>query len=277
MTVRPRSVGTFLISRPDTSAKLRARFRMRSMSSRERSSMESRLRFIRWLPQRGFQPRALMVLLDILSRLNGWASPILPGGLTDRHFVHPVHLVDAHVHALVAGGGKVLAHVVRADRQLAVAAVSQYGQLHAFGAAVVEEGVDGGAHGAAGVEHVVDEDDRDAVQREVDVRGEYHRLAVPGAHAGVVPGEGDVEVAERDRSTDQLLHALVQPCRDHRSSPVDPDDCDPLPARLLNDLVRDPHEGTANILAIEYDLLAAQTACSFLASRDRVKGLRCGA
>ena len=32
--MRPRSVGTFLISRPDTSAKLSARPRMRSMSSR---------------------------------------------------------------------------------------------------------------------------------------------------------------------------------------------------------------------------------------------------
>ena len=43
--MRPRSVGTFLISRPETSAKLSARPRMRSMSSRVRSSIDSRCRF----------------------------------------------------------------------------------------------------------------------------------------------------------------------------------------------------------------------------------------
>jgi hypothetical protein len=53
-----------------------------------------------------------------------------------------------------------------------------------------------------------------------------------------------------------LLDALLHARRDHRSSPVDSDDCDPFPAGLLDDLVRDPHEGAANVLAVEYDLLA---------------------
>ena len=56
-------------------------------------------------------------------------------------------------------GRQVLAHVVGPDRQLAVAAVDQHGELHRPGPAVVVERVEGGPHGAAGEEHVVDEDD----------------------------------------------------------------------------------------------------------------------
>ena len=41
-TVRPRSAGTFLMSRSETSAKAAARSRMRSMSARSRSSIDSR-------------------------------------------------------------------------------------------------------------------------------------------------------------------------------------------------------------------------------------------
>ena len=178
--------------------------------------------------------------------------------LADGHLVHAVDLVDAHVHALVAGGRKVLAHVVGADGQLAVAAIGEHGELDALGPAVVEQRVDRGAHRAAGVEHVVHEHDGAALEREVDVGGEHNRLAVGPARGDVVPVEGDVEIAERHRCADQLLDALVHARRDDRSPPVDPDDCDPLAARLLDDLVRDSHEGAANVLAVEYDLLAAQ-------------------
>ena len=45
------------------------------------------------------------------------------------------------------------------DRQLAVAAIDQDQQLHAPGTAVIEEGVERGADGAAGIEDVVHEDD----------------------------------------------------------------------------------------------------------------------
>ena len=43
--------------------------------------------------------------------------------------------------SLVERGGKVLAHEVGADRQLAVTAVHQHRELHAVGAAVVEQGL----------------------------------------------------------------------------------------------------------------------------------------
>src|SRR5215211_5406781 len=96
MTVRPRSVGTFLISRPDTSAKLSARPRMRSMSSRERSSTDSRCLRIRLLRVRG-----------------GAVRRVRTGHRTrDSHLVDAVELLDLYVHPLVAGSGQVLADVV---------------------------------------------------------------------------------------------------------------------------------------------------------------------
>ena len=82
MTVRPRSVGTFLISRPLTSAKLSARSRMRSMSSRVRSAIE-----IRW------RSRALLLPCEVASRCD---------------LVDAVELLDAHVHALARAVGRFL-------------------------------------------------------------------------------------------------------------------------------------------------------------------------
>ena len=87
-----------------------------------------------------------------------------------------VHLDELHLDALAARGGQVLADVVGPDRQLAVAAVDEDGELDARGPAVVEERLDRGADRAAGVEDVVDEDDRAAVEREVELRRADERL-----------------------------------------------------------------------------------------------------
>ena len=226
--MRPRSVGTFLISRPETSAKLCG---------------------------------AAQDALDVLPRevVDGEQVPDRHAATSacsaDGDLVHAVDLLDAYVHALRACCRQVLAHVVGADRQLAVAAVGQHGQLHAVGAAVVEQGVDRGADRAAGVEHVVHQHDGHAVEGEVDVRVEDHRLAFGPAGRDVVAVEGDVEVAERHRGVDEALHALSQARRYDRAAPVDAHHGDAFATRLLDDLVCDAHERAANVLAVEYDLL----------------------
>ena len=94
----------------------------------------------------------------------------------DRHLVDPVDLLEADVDPLLAGGRQVLADVVGADRQLAVAAVAEHRQLHPARPAVVEERLDRGADGAAGEEDVVDEDDGALGEVEVDVGGVDDRL-----------------------------------------------------------------------------------------------------
>ena len=123
--------------------------------------------------------------------------PPRPAAAGDRHFVGPVELLEPHVDPLLARGRQVLADVVGADRQLAVAAVAEHGELDPLRAAVIEERVDRGAHGAAGEEHVVDEDDGPAGEVEVDVRGMDDRLRRGRLGADVVAVEGDVEVADR--------------------------------------------------------------------------------
>ena len=140
----------------------------------------------------------------------------------DRDLVDAVELAHAHVDVLGARGRQVLADVVGADRQLAVAAVGEHGELHALGAAVVEQRLDRRAHGAPGEEHVVDDHDRAPGDVEVDVRGVHDRRV--RAAGDVVAVEADVEVAERDRGVEQLLEQVLQPPREERAAAVDADD-----------------------------------------------------
>src|SRR4051795_3147341 len=98
-----------------------------------------------------------------------WISPIVLLG-HEQDAIDLVYLDELDLDALVAGGGQVLADVVRTDRELAVAAVGEDGQLHALRAAVAEERVDRRADRAAGVEDVVDEHHRHPLEREVERR-----------------------------------------------------------------------------------------------------------
>ena len=93
-----------------------------------------------------------------------------------------VDLDELDLDALTASGGQVLADVIGADRQLAMAAVGDDCELDAVGAAVVEERLDRGSDRAAGVEDVVDEDARAPLEREVE-RGSSGRAAAGAAAA----------------------------------------------------------------------------------------------
>ncbi len=160
------------------------------------------------------------------------------------------------MHVLGARGRQVLADVVGADRQLAVAAVGEHGELHALGAAVGEQRLDRGAHGAPGEEHVVDDHDREPGDVEVDVRGVQDRRV--GAAGDVVAVEADVEVAERDLGVEQLLEQRVQPLGEERSATVDADERRSGIVRVaLDDLVRDARERSPDFLLVEDDLLVA--------------------
>ena len=150
-----------------------------------------------------------------------------------RHEDHLVDLVDLdelNLHALLARGRQVLADVVGADRQLAVAAVGEHGELDARGTAVFEQRVDRGADRAAGVEDVVDEDHRAALELEVELRVAHDRLAVArrlaAADVDVVAVEGDVELAEIELEARPLLDQAAQTLADRHPARVDPDERD---------------------------------------------------
>ena len=91
----------------------------------------------------------------------------------------------------------------------------------------------------------------------------------------VVAVEGDVEVAERHLGAGQLADQGVQAAGEHGAAGVDADEGDGLGAGvLLDDLVRDPHQRAAQIVAIEHDPVGRVGLHTrpFLASLDRVKG-----
>jgi hypothetical protein len=76
---------------------------------------------------------------------------------------------NPHLDRLVAGRRERAADVVGPDRQLAVAAVHEHGELDARGAAEVDELVEGGPDGAPGEEDVVHEHHGAPVDGEQDV------------------------------------------------------------------------------------------------------------
>ena len=151
------------------------------------------------------------------------AAPRLEHDLVGR-----VVLAQVHAHALGARGRQVLADDVGADRQLAVPAVAQHGEPDARRAPVVEHRLDRGAHGAPGVEHVVDDHDRRAVEREVERRGLDDRLRMrarlAAAQAHVVAVEGDVERADRHLDAADLGEQRREPACQRDAARVDADE-----------------------------------------------------
>src|SRR5207248_6237519 len=158
------------------------------------------------------------------------AIVLLLGGRDQEHAVDLIDLEELHLDALLARGRQVLADVVGPDRQLAVAAVDEHGELYAGGPAVVEERVDRGADRAPRVEDVVDEDDRAPLEREVELRRADDRLRVErrlaAAHLDVVAVEGDVDGAERGRDAGTLLDEPPQSLRERHAAGVDADERD---------------------------------------------------
>src|SRR6059058_1256951 len=157
MTSLPLSAGSFLTSRSRLRSKVRAVAISRSRSSRVTSLIEMKCRRrggsggrrssrITWI-----SPMAVLLLLRVRDQQDS---------------VDLVDLDELHLDALVARGREVLADIVGPDRQLAVAAVDEDGELDPVGPAVVEERLDRGADRPAGVEDVIDEHDGLPLERE---------------------------------------------------------------------------------------------------------------
>jgi hypothetical protein len=207
----------------------------------------------------------------------------------EQDAVDLVHLDELDLDTLVSGSGKVLADVVGADGQFAVAAVRQHGELHALGPAVAEERLDRRADRSAGVEDVVHEDAGHSLEREVERGRANERLGVTGRLAGtdvdVVAVEGDVELTEGDLGARQLGDPPPQALRERHAARVNADERDPLEVGVaLDDLVRNPRQRALDRLGVENGsgfgglgaygaLRALLTLYSFPASQDRVKGV----
>ena len=69
----------------------------------------------------------------------------------------------------------------------------------------------------------------------------------------VVAVEGDVDVAERDGVACQLADEGVEAAGDDRSAGVNADDRERLGGVLFDDLMRDPNQGSAQVITVKYD------------------------
>src|SRR5581483_6576564 len=193
-------------------------------------------------------------------RLPPGGSRALLGSVDEQHAVDLVDLDELHLDALVARRREVLADVVGPDRQLAVAAVGEHGELNARRPAVVEEGLDRGADRPAGVEDVVDEDARLALEREVEPGGANDGLRVErrfaAADLDVVAVEGDVDGAEVDVRACEVLDQAAEPLRERDAAGVDADERDPVEVGVaLEDLVGDAMKRPVEGFRIEEDAL----------------------
>src|SRR4051812_25194146 len=205
-TVRPRSVGSFLTSRPASAESICAAVSRTSVASaRSRSPASSRCRFtVSLVRLRGRSaPRSQPSLRCPLPV----ASLGIP--LRQQDLVHAVGLGQPDLDLLAAGGRHVLADVVGADRQLPVAAVDQDRELHRPRPAEVAQRVQGGPDRAPGEQDVVDEDHEPAVDaRAGQLRG--LQRADP-AQPQVVAVQRDVDGPDVDRGSGERLDAGGQP------------------------------------------------------------------
>src|SRR5215204_1480886 len=235
-TVRPRSVGSFFISRSSERAKLRAVASSRWTSSRERSAIDSRCR--RSVGAGGSRSSRI-------TRMS--AMRFLLGAGDEQDLVDLVHLDELHLDALVPRGRQVLADVVGTDGKLSMAAIREAGELDARRPAVVEECIDRRADRAAGVEDIVDEDDGAALERELELRRAEDRLGVArwlaATDLDVVAVEGDVQRAEIELSSGEILDQAAEPMRQRDAARLDADERHSVERRVaLDDLVGDAAE-----------------------------------
>src|SRR5437764_10709188 len=247
----PRRVGSCFSSRSSERSKLRAVPSSRSTSWRSRSPIEIRCR------RGGSLGGSRSSRMTRISAIGGF----LLGGGDQQDLIDLVDLDQLHLDALVAMGREILADVVGADRQLAVAAVGEDSQLDARGTAVVEQRFDGGADGAARVEDVVDEHAGHSVEPEVELRVADDPLRVlrrlAAADVNVVAVERDVELADRDLATGEVGDPPAQALGERNAARVDADESDLVQLGVaFDDLVRDPGERPVDGLSVEQDLLA---------------------
>ena len=162
--------------------------------------------------------------------------------LDQQHLLSLVDFFELDFDDLVVGGLHAAAHKARFDRKLAVAAVDQHQQLHARRASVVEQRIQGGANGAAGVQDVVHQDDVLAGDRERDFRGIHHGLAGNGGQ--VIAVQSDIQDADRDLAVLEGLDSVRQALRHGHAAAANADKGQAVQILcFLENFVRQPDQG----------------------------------
>ncbi len=194
------------------------------------------------------------------------------GAIDDALDLDPVlavGLLEVDPDELLARRRDVLADVVGADRQLAMAAIDEHRQADRLRPAEVDERVHRGADRPAGVQHVVDEDDRPAVDARRQLRALDDRLL--GDHRQVVAVERDVERPDRDVDALVLGDGRGDAAGERHAAPLDADEQQAVGARLLLDDLVGKADRRATDLVGGHDPASGHR--SFPASQGHAGGL----
>src|SRR6266540_3371106 len=293
-TMRPRSAGTFLISRSPMGRMDSAVSKMSAISPAERSSV----------PSRSFEWRLVVMkdskfqIPDSRSSLRGSdqtsrvAAPwnlergiCCSGGfLQDPNLVGAVGLLEHDLDHLALGRWHALADVVRLDGNLAVPPVDQHGETNGTRPAEVDQAVQCRADRAPCVEDVVAQDNRAAVQVEIDLGLAQQRLW--SDEREIVAVERDVESADGKGLLHEIGQARGQPCRQRDSPRANTDQSQVRQVLVpLGDLVRHAVDHPLDTIRIQdaglldqsFDQLAASLWAVFIprqGKRTEVRGAR---
>src|SRR6266540_4600824 len=285
-TMRPRSAGTFLISRSPMGRMDSAVSKMSAISPAERSSV----------PSRSFEWRLVVMkdskfqIPDSRSSLRGSdqtsrvAAPwnlergiCCSGGfLQDPNLVGAVGLLEHDLDHLALGRWHALADVVRLDGNLAVPPVDQHGETNGTRPAEVDQAVQCRADRAPCVEDVVAQDNRAAVQVEIDLGLAQQRLW--SDEREIVAVERDVESADGKGLLHEIGQARGQPCRQRDSPRANTDQSQVRQVLVpLGDLVRHAVDHPpdpiliqdAGLLDQSFDQLAASLWAVFIPRQGR--------
>src|SRR5919198_1684205 len=151
-----------------------------------------------------------------------------------------------HFDHFIPPSGHVLAHVVRPDRQLAVATIDQADELNDARAPEVDERVERRADRAPGIQDIVDQDDCPV--------GDVHRdgggpQGTRRALVNVVTIQGDVQLAKRHFPPFELPYPLLEASGERYATRAETNEDQIINAAVsLHYLVGDPRDGAPKVV-----------------------------
>ena len=111
---------------------------------------------------------------------------------------------------------------------------------------MIEQCVERGTNGSAGVEHVIDQDDVLAGDREIDFGGAVNRLFGNGGK--IVAVKIDVEESDRDREVLEILDLFGETEREGNAAAADSDEGQAIQIfGFLENLVGQTHQGAVDL------------------------------
>src|SRR5487761_911053 len=158
-----------------------------------------------------------------------------------------VNFVQANFDNFGVGGFDGATDETGFDGQLTMAAVDEHAKTDAAGATEIEKAVHGGAHGASGIENVIDEEQVSIVDRKRNFARLDNGLRRDGGK--IVAVESNVERAHRNFRLGRRADGFREALSERDTATANSDERQILCAsRFFDDFMRQTFEGAANFV-----------------------------